>query len=90
MRTSEQRAADCVLENAIKDALRAHGLKRGTLGDYIVLTVETLFDGEGAQSTSIARLTSDDGVPHYRLLGLLDYAATMYRADITTPDDDED
>lgn len=89
MRTPEQKTADCILENAIKGALEAHGLKRGALGDYIVLTVETLFDSEGGQSTSIARLTSDDGVPHYRLLGLLDYAATMYRADITTPDGED-
>jgi hypothetical protein len=89
MRTAEQRAADRALEEAIKGALEAHELSRGALGDYIVLTVETRFDNDGRQTTSIARLTSDDGVPHYRLLGLLDYASTMYRDEITTPDDEE-
>lgn len=88
MRTSEQKTADDNLEAAIRAALEAHNLGRGTLVDYIVLTAETLFGDDGIQRTNIARLTAGDGVPHYRLLGLLDYAATMYRADITTPDED--
>lgn len=88
MRTPEQRTADDALTEAIEAALRAHDAKTGVTSDYIVLVAQQNFDDEGASTTSIARLVRDDGVPHYRLLGLLDYAATCYRADLAAPSPD--
>lgn len=89
-RTPEQKAADDALDAAIESALAAHDLKTGVTSDYIVIVAQQHFDDDGNQRTNVARLVPGDGVPHYRLLGLLDYAATCYRVDITTPDDEED
>jgi hypothetical protein len=88
-RTPEQKHADNLLAEAIDTALVAHGIKTGVASEYIVLVAQHRFSDNGNQYTSIARLTSDDGVPHYRLLGLLDYAATCYRADLTEPDEED-
>lgn len=91
-RTPEQKAVDDALTEAIEAALHAHDAKTGVTSDYIVLVAQQNFDADGESTTSIARLVRDDGIPHYRLLGLLDYAATCYRADlmVISPAQDDD
>lgn len=89
-RTPQQKQADDRLTEAIEAALIAHDIKTGVVSEYIVLVAQHRFGDDGAQHVSIGRLVSGDGVPHYRLLGLLDYAATCYRASITEPDEDEE
>ncbi len=87
-RTPEQKAADERLEQAVKDALEAYDLNTGALVDVLVLTAQTRFDEEGEQYTNVARLTLG-GMPHYRILGLLDFAQTAYRSDIAVCPDEE-
>lgn len=89
-RTPEQKAADEQLGAAIEAALAAHGLKTGVTSDYIVVAAQQHFGDDGVQRTNIARLVPGDGVPHYRLMGLLDYALTHYRTDICFADEDEE
>lgn len=88
-RTAEQKAADERLEQAIKDALEAYDLATGALVDVLVLTAQTRFDEDGEQYTNVARLTLG-GLPHYRILGLLDFAQTAYRGDIAMCPNDEE
>ena len=88
-RTPDQKAADNALEEAVKRALEAYDLNRGALVDVLVLSAQTRFDEDGGQYTTVARLTLG-GMPHYRILGLLDFAQAAYRGDISaTPDEDE-
>jgi hypothetical protein len=89
-RTPEQKAADDRLEDAVKAAMDAYDLTNGALVDVLVLTAQTRFDDEGEQYTTVGRLTLG-GMPHYRILGLLDFAQAAYRSDIaTSPSDVED
>lgn len=89
-RTPEQKAADDRLEEAVKAAMDAYGLTNGALVDVLVLTAQTRFDGDGEQYTTIGRLTLG-GMPHYRILGLLDFARAAYKSDIiANPSDVEE
>lgn len=88
-RTAEQKTADNALEEAIRNAVGAYGLSRGAIVDMIVLYSQTRFDEDGEQYTTVGRLTLG-GLPHYRILGLLDFAATAYRGEIAMCEDEEE
>ena len=87
MRAQAEKAADDTLAAAIEDALVVHGLKTGVTTEFVVLVAQQHVDDDGDTATNIARLISDNSIPYYRILGLLDFAATCYRAEITDMED---
>jgi hypothetical protein len=82
MTTPEQTAATERLDEAIKSSLEALGLGVGVLTDYVVICAQQRFEDDGTASTGIYHVTSGDGVPYYRLLGLLDYTRIALRGEI--------
>lgn len=78
--TAEQRAADEALTEAIRTCLRVQGYDAtGVVVDHMTIVCTTNFDGENAVS-SILFLGSE--IPHYRMLGMLDFVSTGLRAEI--------
>lgn len=82
--TPAQKAATEQLDQAIKTALEAHGLAVGVLTDYVVVCAQQRFEDDGSASTGVYHITSGDGVPYYRLLGLLDYTRVALRGEIVS------
>lgn len=72
--TPEQKAATERLEEAVKAALEAQGLGVGVLTEFVVVAAQARFEADGGSSTGVYYLTSGEGVPYYRMLGLLDFA----------------
>lgn len=69
------------LEDAIKEELERIGAQ-GVLTEWVLVTATTRYEDEGAV-TQIATIMPDDQVPYHRLMGLLDYALTKAREEIT-------
>lgn len=80
--TSEQKAAAERLEAAVREALEAQGLGVGVLTEFVVVAAQARFEDDGCGSTGVYYLTSGDGVPYYRLLGLLDFARVALRGEV--------
>lgn len=77
------------LEAVIREFLQAHDLLIGVLTDTLVIVAQQYFDDDGIAHTQVAHL-SPNCAPHYRRLGLAEYAATGLRADIrAAPEGDE-
>lgn len=76
----EQKAAEELMAEAIRASMRAQGYDdTGVVVDYMTIVTTTGFDGDDAIS-SIFYLGT--GIPHYRMLGMLDFIATGLRAEI--------
>jgi hypothetical protein len=75
-RTPEQRESDAALTAAIEQSMLAYGWTDGLLTDYVVVTVQQSFDEDGTMGSSYGSLYRDNGIPYYRILGLL-RAATL-------------
>lgn len=69
------------LETAIRNFLEAHDLAIGVVTDTLVVVAQQYFDDDGIAHTQVM-YASPNCAPHYRRLGLADYAATGLRADI--------
>lgn len=74
-RTDAQRAADTALTAAIEQSVAAYEWETGLLTDYVVTVVTQQFDDQGDMHTQYGSLYRDNGLPHYRILGLLRVAA---------------
>lgn len=83
------KAADERLDEAIRDALKARGFHVGVVVDRFVGVALQHFDDDGDSVSSIVRVVPGEGIPHYRMLGMLDVLATRLRRDYMTDGDDE-
>lgn len=71
------------LRVAAHEALEAHDMAEGVVTDLVVIVSQQYFDDEGIPHTQVAYL-APDAPPHYRLLGLIGYAATRLRTEIAS------
>ncbi|MGW3144870.1 hypothetical protein ACWDG1_09345 [Streptomyces sp. NPDC001177] len=74
------------LEAAIQDVARLEGAE-GVLLEWVVVTAHQHYDDDGDPQVQVGQWVPGGGdhVPYHRLLGLLDYATTMRRHEITEP-----
>lgn len=56
------------------------------LVEWIVLTASTHYEDDGAWTRSQMLLPEGNDAPHYRILGLLEFASTRVRKDIADDD----
>lgn len=56
----------------------------GILTDWITIAAEQNFDEDGDGITRVATFIADGSLPMYRIIGLLEYALTRYRALVAT------
>ena len=89
-RTPDQIAADDALTAAIEAVQRAYDNDvQGVLTKYVVLTQRQGWHDDGTTWTTSASLPRDDSVPVSDLLGMVEFASTVYRHDITHFADDD-
>jgi hypothetical protein len=83
-RTPEQIEADDGLTDAITKVIKAyHGAERAfVLSEYVVLVAQQGWEDDGDSVTAMTSVPRDGDVPIHRLLGLVEYASTRYRATI--------
>lgn len=86
MSSPELKAAYQQLEAAIQHITELEGAE-GVLLEWVVVTAHQHYDNEGDPRTQIGQWVPGGGdhVPYHRLMGLLDYALTSRRAEITEP-----
>ncbi len=89
MRTAEQKAADEALTAAVDRVARAYEyVGAAVLTEHVTVAAFRSFDGDDALTT-ITTLPQDAGLPVHHVLGLLDYATTVYRRSAADGDDGE-
>ncbi|MFD9463491.1 hypothetical protein [Streptomyces sp. NPDC060027] len=82
MTDPELKAAYRRLEEAIRAVSELEGA-RGVITEWVVVTAHQSYDEDGDPSVQIGQWMPDGGeVPYHRVMGLLDYALTMRRAEI--------
>jgi hypothetical protein len=90
----ELKAAYASLDEAIRTVVRLEEWTEGLVTDWVVMVANQYIDNDGRNVTQVGNLLPDGGntIPHYRILGLLDYGATAARSAIAyaTEDDEED
>lgn len=79
----EVKAAYQRLEDAITEVARLEEAD-GVLTDWVIVTAHQRFDGEGDALTQVGKLLPGAGgnIPYHRIMGLLDYALTLCRAEV--------
>ncbi|WP_327139315.1 hypothetical protein [Nocardia sp. NBC_01327] len=87
-RTAEQISADDALTEAIDRHHRAYhpGDIEGVLTKYVVVAQRQWWDDDGDQMTAHLTTPRDEGLPLSDALGLLEFAATRIRRDISEDD----
>jgi len=70
------------LEKAIGDVSRIETFE-GVLTEWVVVTSYQRYGDDGKAVVQIGRLVSDGTAPYHRVMGLLDYAQALYRAEVT-------
>lgn len=88
----ELKEAYATLDAAVREVIRLEGWE-GLVTDWVVVAANQYFDDDGRSMTDVGHILPDGGnsIPHYRILGLLDYAATASRSAIGyVPDDDDE
>jgi hypothetical protein len=87
MTEREQRAAYERLAQAIEEVARNEGTL-GVLTEWVVVFAAQRFDDDGDGLTQVGITLPDGGgqVPYHRVMGLLDYALTRYRAEVAEAD----
>jgi hypothetical protein len=87
MTEREQRAAYERLAQAIEEVARNEGTQ-GVLTEWVVVFAAQRFDDDGDGLTQVGITLPDGGgqVPYHRVMGLLDYALTRYRAEVAEAD----
>lgn len=75
------------LEAAIKKvaALETDG-PPAVLIEWVVLTASSHYEEDGGWTRSQMLIPEDQDIPHYRILGLLEFASTRVRKDIADDD----
>lgn len=86
MLSPAEKATNERLESAIRDALEARGHNLPIIIESISIVAAANFDEDGEPTTGVYYVTSGDGVPHYRLLGLLQFVETGLKAEIASTD----
>lgn len=63
----------------------------GVLTEWLCIGVRQTLDEDGTPQTGVGVLMSDESMPLFKVLGMLDYAQTAYRARLArfTQGDDE-
>lgn len=84
-RTKEQLDADRNLEEAIAANARAYG-EAGLLMEWVVVASHHITGDDGAGYTAV-NYTLSDGLPYYRILGLLNFATKRVEKVIQSDDD---
>jgi len=74
--------ATAKLEEGIAACLATFDEEPGVVTDWIVVAAQQRVDDNGETITSVGTLLSVDNMPFYRILGLLDQATTVYRAEL--------
>jgi hypothetical protein len=83
--TDDLKSAYRRLEEAVRDVARLEGAQ-GVLLEWVVVTAHQRYDDDGDPQVLIGQLMPNGGeVPYHRVMGLLDYALTMRRHEITEP-----
>lgn len=83
MTEPELKAAYQRLANAIEEVARLEEAE-GVITEWTVVYATQRYDEDGDGLTQIGTLVPGDGnLPYHRLMGLLDYALTRCRAEIT-------
>lgn len=74
------------LEAAIADVARIEGAE-GFLLEWVVVTAHQHYGDDGDPRVQIGQWVPGGGdhVPYHRLMGLLDYALTLRRAEVAKP-----
>lgn len=88
-RTAEQRKADEELTAAIEANMRAYNWTDGLLTDYVVVTVQQNYSDDGSMTTAYGSLYRDNGLPWYRIIGLLRAASVRAEAEFLAAREDE-
>ena len=78
------------LAHSIEEVARLEGAE-GVLTEWVVVSATQRFDDDGVGVTQVGITLPDGGgqVPYHRVMGLLDYALTRYRADVAEAERDE-
>jgi hypothetical protein len=78
----EYKAAYDRLAEAIRDVSNLEGAE-GVITEWVVVSAHQHYDDDGQQQTQIGQwMPGGDPVPYHRVMGLLDYALTLRRAEI--------
>lgn len=77
----DERAAYQRLEQAIADVAAIEGAE-GIVTEWVLVAAFQRYEGD-EHRTQILRLLPPNDVPYHRVMGLLDYATTLYRHEIT-------
>lgn len=79
----DRQAAYRQLEEAIREVARLEGAQ-GVLLEWVVVTAHQRYDEEGDPLVQVGQWMPNGGeVPYHRVMGLLDYALTLRRHEIT-------
>lgn len=81
--TANMKAAYQRLETAIREITELEGFE-GIMTEWVVVLATQRFDGDGDGISQVGRLMPEGhgSVPYHRVMGLLDYALTLCRAEI--------
>lgn len=71
------------LTQSIEEVARLEGAE-GVLTEWVIIFASQHFDSDGDGITQVGITLPDGGgqVPYHRVMGLLDYALTRYRAEV--------
>ena len=88
--SDEKKAAYQRLADAIDEVARLEGAQ-GVLTEWVLVTATQHYDEDGDGLTQVGITLPDGGgqVPYHRVMGLLDYALTRYRAEVADAEGDE-
>lgn len=85
--TEEEKAAYARLGEALDEVARLEGAE-GVLTEWIVVYSAQRYDEDGGAVTQVGTVVPGGGgeTPYHRLMGLLDYALTRCRAEVSRDD----
>lgn len=78
---TDEQAAYQRLEYAIREVAALEGAE-GIPTDWVIVAAFQRYEGD-EHRTQILRLLPPNDIPYHRIMGLLDYAHTLYRHEIT-------
>jgi hypothetical protein len=82
MLSPEQKEAYANLERAIQDVLRVREVE-GLLVEYVTVCSVQRFDEDGDPLSSVMMLLPNgSGAPYHRIMGLVEYAQIVMRAEV--------
>lgn len=83
--TEEEKVAYRRLEEAIEEVGRLEGAE-GVITEWVIAYATQRYDEDGDAVNQVGTMVPHGGghLPYHRMMGLLDYALTMCRAEITS------